>query len=106
MDSAASPRTVAPQPALVRIIGDLHCHFGGLLLLGGLALLALIGRTVIGSKPPRVEPGMTQILFDEMRRQRLDDLRTRERMAGSEDERDHGIARIPIARYARDTSDK
>jgi hypothetical protein len=84
----ASPKPCAPQPGVLKAIGILNIFFGGMLLLCGLGCLNWTAPVVVANKPLQIEPVTTQAFFDEMRRQRIDDLRAREEAAGREDERD------------------
>src|SRR4051812_43905260 len=86
MDHVASPEPVVPQPGVLRTIGVLNVLVGGVLLLVGLGYLKLTAPLVVSSRPLEIEPVTTQAFFEEMRRQRIDDLHARERAA--EDERD------------------
>src|SRR4051812_38953589 len=84
----ASPRPCAPQPGVLKAIGILNIFFGGMLLLCGLGCLNLTAPVVVASMPLRIEPVTTQAFFDEMRRQRIDDLHAREQAAEEGAERD------------------
>src|SRR4051812_30429553 len=88
MDNNASPRSAVPQPGLIKTIGILNILIGGMLLLCGLGYLNMTAPAVVGGKPLRLEPGPTQVFFDELRRQRIDDLLAREQAAGTEAEKD------------------
>src|SRR4051794_7417312 len=88
MDLTASAKPVVPQPGVIKTIGILNIFFGGLLLLCGWGCLNATAPVVVANMPLRIEPVTTQVFFDEMRRQRIDDLRAREQAAGEGDERD------------------
>src|SRR3954451_2871282 len=87
MDDAVPPAPPAPRSGLLRAIGVLNVLFGGMLLVGGSGLLYVTSSWVLGTTPLRVDPEVAQAFFDDLRRQRIDDLREQERSAGDEAER-------------------
>src|SRR3954454_19775758 len=87
MDDAAPSAPPAPRPGPLRAIGVLNVLFGGMLLVVGAGLLNVTSSWVLGTTPLRVDPEVAQAFFDDLRRQRIDDLRTQERSAGDEAER-------------------
>lgn len=93
MDQPAAPQSFAekerPQPGLLKTIGILNILFGGVLLLCGLACLSVATpAVVVGGTPLRLDPVTTQAFFDEIRNERIKDLRAREKAAGTVAERD------------------
>src|SRR4051794_27872657 len=82
-----SPATPALRSGLLRTIGVLNVLFGGMLLAGGLGMLYVASPLVGGTMSFRVEPETAQAFFDELRRQRIEDLRELERSAGNAAER-------------------
>jgi hypothetical protein len=87
LDSSPRPVTPQPQPGLIKTIGILNLLIGGVYLLGGSGCLILAAPTVLINEPLRIDPETTRAFFDEIRRQRIDDLSAREQASGTEGER-------------------
>src|SRR5262249_52661785 len=94
MDSAASepwaPGASAPRPqtGMVKTIGILNILFGGMLLLCGLGCLASSAQAVLGTSPMQIDPKSAQTFFDELRNQRIKDLRAREKAATKDEDKE------------------
>ena len=81
---SVSPR---PQPGLLKTIGILNIIFGGALLLYGLSCLNVTAPALVGSVPLRIEPEMTQAVFDGLRDEQIKFLREQEKVARTDAER-------------------
>jgi len=79
--------TPKPQPGLLKAIGILNIIFGGALLLYGLSCLNVTAPALVGSVPLRIEPEMTQAVFDGLRDVQIEFLRDQEKAAGTDAER-------------------
>lgn len=72
---------VTPCPGFLRTIGVLNLAFGGVLLLFGAGCLYTVGPFLLDNTPLQIDPALTQVVINDMRREMVETLALREQSA-------------------------